>query len=67
MFTWVFLLVLIRCGLVFNAFSLGRVVLYIVSMVFSLPNSLVKTLAKNLIRNLAKHLVNTLGGLFWPI
>ena len=31
--------------------SLGRVVMYTVFMVFSLPQTLVKTLAKNLVKN----------------
>ena len=42
---------------IFKGFSLGRVVLYTVFMVFPLPQTLVKTLAKNLLKNLAKHLV----------
>ena len=42
-------------------FSLGRVVLYIVFMDFSLPKTLVKTLAKNLVKNLAKNLVKNLA------
>ena len=33
---------------VFHGFSLGRVVLYIVFIVFSLPKTLVKTLAKSI-------------------
>ena len=36
---------------VFWGFSLGRVVLYTVFMVFSLSQTLVKTLAKNLVKN----------------
>ena len=43
-------------------FSLVRVVLYTVFMVFPLPKTLVKTLAKNLVKNLAKNL--GAGGLF---
>ena len=39
---------------IFVFFSLGRVVLYTVFMVFPLPENLVKTLAKNLVKNLAK-------------
>ena len=44
--------------LLFDVFSLGRVVLYSVFMVFSLPKTLVRTLAKNLVKNLAKNLDN---------
>ena len=40
---------------VFEAFSLGRAVLYTV-----------KTLAKPLVKNLAKNLINSLHGLFGP-
>ena len=44
-----------------RVFSLGRVVLYTVFMVFPLPQTLVKTLAKNLVKNLAKNLVKHLA------
>ena len=43
---------------VFKVFSRGRVILYIVSMAFSLPKTLVKTPVKNMV----KHL----GGLYGP-
>ena len=43
-----------------NGFSLGRIEVYIVFMVFPLPKTLVKTLAKNLVKNLAKNLVKGL-------
>ena len=36
-------------------FPYGRVVVYIVFMVFPLPETLVETLAKNLIKNLTKN------------
>ena len=39
-----------------KTFSLGRVVLYTVFLVFPLPETLVKTLAKNLVKNLAPNL-----------
>ena len=45
---------------VFCRFSLVRVVLYTVFVIFSLPQILVKTLAKNLIKHLAKHLIKHL-------
>ena len=51
------------CFKAFKAFSLGRVVLYTVFMVFALPQTLVKTLAENLVKNLAKNL----GGNFLEI
>ena len=47
---------------VFKVFSLGRVVLYTVFVVFSLRKTLVKTLAKNLVKNLAKNLGPGVGG-----
>ena len=46
--------VVCRFLLVFENASLGRVVLYVVFMVFSLPQTLVKTLANNLVKNLTK-------------
>ena len=42
-------------------FSLGRVVLYTVFMVFPLPQTLVKTLATNLLKNLLKNQANKIG------
>ena len=36
--------------------------MYIVLMVFSLPETLVKTLVKNLVKNLAKNLGQKSGG-----
>ena len=41
-------------------FSLGRIVLYTVFVVFPLPTTPVKTLAKNLVKTLAKNLVKNL-------
>ena len=46
---------------VFSCFSLGRVVLYTVFVVFPLPETLVKTLAKNLVKTLANNLVKNLA------
>ena len=40
-----------------EVFPYGRVVLYTVFMVLSVPQTLVKTLAKNLVKNLAKNMV----------
>ena len=54
---------LLKC---FQVFSLVRVVLYSVFMVFSLPETLVKTLVKHLVKNLAKQKIKHLGGLFGP-
>ena len=48
---------------VFSGFSLGRVVLYNVFMMLSLPKTLIKTLAKHLTKNLAKNLA---GWVVWP-
>ena len=42
---------------VFKVFSVGRVVLYTVFLVCSLPQTVIKTQAKNLVKNLAKKLV----------
>ena len=54
----------LRLLLVFKMFSLGRVVLYTVFIVFPLPETLVKTLAKNLVKNLAENLSKNVLKLF---
>ena len=48
-------------SIVFNVFSLGRVVLYIVFMVSTLSETLVKTLVKNLAKILVKNLTQNQG------
>ena len=45
---------LVWCFFAFKVFSLDRVVLYTVLMIFPIPQTMVKTLAKNLVKNLAK-------------
>ena len=45
----------------FYFFSLGRVVLYTVLMVFSLPETRVKILAKNLVKKPRPNLVKNLA------
>ena len=45
----------------FKVCSLGRVALYTVLIVLSLPKTVVKTLAQNLVKHLDKHMVNILA------
>ena len=62
-----FFLCFFNLFLVFKVFSLGRVALYTVFMVFSLPQTLVRNLAKKLVKNLAQKLSDKLTDVPLPI